>query len=288
MKMGRSRVWAVVEGVHHDTPYYEGLLVDGAGVGSVEFLQASDFEVDGVSSGGKSHALKVLEALDAVNGLSQENKETKIDVVIFVDRDDDEYINAIVEHAHLHYTAASDVEAEIIYQSNLPQAVARAFSIPRADAIEIYSRTPEPARALANAWSEWIAMRLASVECEWSDTRFAQASQINVPKYGPVDRARVVSICSRVRAQVQSWDVMVLDASLHVSEMIRRGNAHQLVKGKWLAPYIIQDIKAQFAGTRQLPAVSSAQILTACLMTIDFAQVWTRSYKTRMEPVLSR
>jgi hypothetical protein len=288
IKMGRARVWAVVEGVHHDTPYYEGLLTDGAGVSSVEFLQVSDFDIDGVSSGGKAHALKVLNAMDAAGGLSQENNETKVDVFIFVDRDDDEYVNAMVDHAHLQYTIASDVEADIVYQADLPQAIARTFSVPRSEAVDVYSSGPEPAQALAGVWSEWISMRLASVDCAWSDTRFAQVSQINVPRYGPVDRARVDAICARVRAEVQAWDGLVLDASMHVNEMIRRGNGHQLVKGKWLAPFIVQDVKARYAGRRQLPAVTEAQILTACLMTINFNEVWKAGYQSRMDQVLNR
>jgi hypothetical protein len=284
--MSRARVWAVVEGKNHDTPFYEGLLADGGGVAAVEFVRAEDIEVDGVAAGGKSHALKVFQALQGTGGLQQENKETKVDVLFFLDRDDDEYVGSLIEDDHIQYTHFADVEAEIVNQANLSAAISRAFSVSRTEAA---SHAPEsPASDLASRWSEWIALRLASADCGWSDTRFAQPSGINVPRYGSVDVARTGPICKRVQDECPGWDEALERARGHVSSASEAGESARLVKGKWLPPFIVHLVVQSFGRERSLPSVDSAHLLTACLTTIDFSAVWARRYANRLAPVLNR
>lgn len=284
--MSRARVWAVVEGSNHDVPFYEGLLTDGAGITTVEFVSADDIEVGGVAAGGKLHALKIYETLNAVGGLRQENKATKVDVVFFLDRDDDDYLGLLVESEHVQYTHFSDVEAEIVMHSDLARAVARAFSVSRLDAV---AHTPEqPDSDLAARWAEWIALRLASGECKWSDTRFAQPSSINVPRYGGVDVTRIDPICERVRRASPEWDEALERARAHVAGASFRGDSGRLIKGKWLPAFIVHLITQSFGSGRSLPRVGSAHLVTACLMTIDFRAVWHKRYAGNLQPVLDR
>jgi hypothetical protein len=278
--MGRSRVWAVVEGINHDTPYYESLLADGANVTDVEFVQASDFEVDGIAAGGKKHALKVLRALEDVGGLSYTNKETRVDVVVFVDRDDDVYAESLIIHDHLAYTVGSDVEADIVSQANLAAVVARTFSVSRAEASIL---APEsPIADLTNLWTWWIALRLASVHCAWSDTRFSQLSLVNERQYGEVLPEKVEQLSVRARKENPSWDSAVIDAVVYIEERKRCGETTGLVKGKWLAPYIIYRVRKGVSPGRLLPAVTYGQFITTCLMTIDFRTVWEDRYSEQL------
>lgn len=286
IRMSSARIWAVVEGTHHDVPFYEGVLTDGAGISDVEFVQASDIEVDGTSAGGKIHALKLHDLLENVGGLEQENKSTKIDVLFFLDRDDDEYLGKLNPSAHISYTYFADVEAEIVIQSDLAAASSRAFSISRAEANGLVP--PEPAVLLADLWTQWIALRLAAGECEWSDTRFAQPSSINVPLYGSVDASRLTPICARVRLAHPDWDEAVGRAETFVSTLRSTGDHQRLVKGKWLPSFIISKINKSVDPDRKLPSVSSAQLITICLLCIDFTLLWKERYADRFDALLSR
>lgn len=284
--MSRARIWAVVEGPNHDTPFYEGLLTDGAGINSVEFVRAEDIQVKGKSAGGKSHALKVLHALEEVGGLQQENKETKIDVIFFLDRDDDDYLGSLVENDHVQYTHHADVEAEIVNYAKLSEAIARAFSVSRAEAA---SHVPvNPACDLAASWSEWIAFRLASGECEWSDTRFAQPSKVNTPLYGVVDENLTGPICKRIKEGNPRWDGALERARVYVARASASGESERLVKGKWLPSYIMHVVEQGLGRERLLPKVDAAHFITSCLFTIDFTSVWNGRYAQRFAPVLNR
>lgn len=286
VRMSRSRVWAIVEGSSNDVPFYETLLVEGAGVTEVEVLQASDLQVDGVSAGGKTHALKLMRALREVNGLQQTNKVTKIDVVFFLDRDDDEYLGKLVDNDHVLYTTHADVEAEIIAHSALKSAVSRTFSVSRAEA---QSLTPiNPMGDLAERWAEWIALRLASGECQWGDTRFSQISKINRPKYGEVESALVVQVCNRVAEEcAERWEPAVERAREHVASSLRSGDGNLLVKGKWVPEFIISQVLKAADSERNLPKATTAQLLTACLLCVDFRSAWS-GYATRLAPILTR
>lgn len=286
IKMSRSRVWAVVEGMNHDIPFYEALLVEGGGVNGVGILQASDLEIDGSSAGGKAHALKLMQALKETGSLSQENLSTKIDVVFFLDRDDDEYLGQLVNEPHVVYTRNADIEAEIVYHSSLPTVLSRTFSLPRAEASDVSSE--KVMNQLANRWSEWISLRLASGECKWSDTRFAQPSQINSGTYGPVNDDLVRKICSRVvAARPDTWPPALEQARRHVHQSIRRNEGARLIKGKWVANYVVHLARQKYGQERKLPSVSGAQLMSACAMSVDFDRAWI-SYKSQLQPLLSR
>lgn len=284
MRMSRMRIWGVVEGVKHDVPFYESLLVEGAGIQRVEFVHASDIEVDGVSAGGKSHALRLFRILSENDNLIHLNRETRVDVLFFLDRDDDYYLGVQQEQSHLHYTRTADVEAEIFANADLPVAVSGTFSISRTVAA---AHTPsDPASELATIWAEWIALRLASGECGWSNVRFAQSSTVNVPLYGSVDEARVQSICETASEARPGWHDALTRARDHVNLRCSHGEAGELVKGKWLPPYLIERISRRLHVEHHLPKVHSAQLITACLMSIDFRALWLDQYASQLQPVL--
>lgn len=284
--MGRARLWVVVEGRSFDIPFYEGLLTDGAGINEVEFIKAEHISVGGVAAGGKPHSLKIFRHLESDGSLEQENRATKVDVVFFVDRDDDEYVSAMVPNKHVQYTRHADVESEIINNTDLPAAVARTFSVSRANA---QRHSPDlPAQDLALRWAEWVALRLAAKERSWGGARFAQSSGINVPKYGPVDQEKVAMICRNVENECQNWEESVERARHYVSEVSNAGGSAKLVKGKWLPPFIIHCVASSFGPEHALPRVDPAQLLTGCLMAVDFRRVWADSYAKNFVGILNR
>jgi len=285
IRMSTVRTWAIVEGSHYDTPYYEGVLTHGANTTTTP-LEAEDILIDGLSAGGKAHSLKVLSALRDLGALQQENRRTKIDVIVFVDRDDDDFLNKIVVDPHLHYTSNSDVEADIVAGADLVTAIARSYSIPRSESETYTPATPH--ESLATRWAEWITLRLASAACEWSDTRFAQPSSINVPKFEQsVDASLVEGICGRVRAASPSWDVEYERAKTFMRAEERSGRHGLHVKGKWLAPFISHEVERQMSPIRAVNAVNANSFLASCLGTIDFPLLWSLRFG-RLQGLLSR
>lgn len=287
LQMSKYSTWAIVEGVKHDTPFYEGLLTDGAGIKDAQIIQAEDIPVGGYAAGGKDHALRIFDFLKEQGGLSQKNSEGNVNVFVFVDKDDDDYHNRKINASHLIYTEGMDVESEIVNNCHLVSAVANTFSISRGDARRF---TPEqPSEQIAGMWSQWISFRLSAETIGQGIARFSQASQINYPTFSPnVDPQKVRDLCNFINAGNQErWEESVSQAKSHVSKEIDAGASHGLVKGKWLAPFVIQEVKSHASKERKLPKVSHDQFITACLGTVDFSKSWANYYQAQIDPLRS-
>lgn len=284
IKMSRYRLWAVVEGKNHDTPFYESLLTDGGGIEAIGVLQARELEIEGSSAGGKQHALKLLRSLKEAGSLSQRNSTTKIDVVFFLDRDDDEYLGQLVNDPHVVYTRNADIEADVVYYCSLPKVLSKTFSLTREEAAFVSSE--KAMNQLAEKWSEWISLRLAAGECKWSDLRFSQPSKINSPIFGPVDDEKVHDVCSRIELECpNAWPPAVEKARKTVHAALESNSGAHLVKGKWLANYVINETRRKYAKEKELPAVSNAQFMSACSMGVDIQEAW-RWYEAQLRPLL--
>lgn len=282
--MSKSRVWAYVEGSNHDIPFYESLLVKGAGldVKTVQVLKASDLEVEHSSAGGKERVLQIMNAVRDSNGLRMSNNHTNVDVLFFVDRDDDNYLDKRVECPHVIYTEHTDVEAEIIAHSSLEVAVAEIYSLA---SVEAGSLTPrDPMQDLAERWAEWIAFRLAFSEVGWGG-RFSQTSTINRPTYGALDKSSMDEICAQIADKGIDWEAALERAQKFVESSIRTGNGALLVKGKWMPEFVRHRVRE--ATDRELPKPTNAHLITACRMTIDYEAVWS-SYEPSVKPLLVR
>lgn len=282
--MGRARSWAVVEGSRHDTPFYES-VARAVGVESVELIRAEDIEVDGSSGGGKNHALKIFATLEEIGKLSQRNNATEVDVVFFLDRDDDDYARTLVENNHVVYTRHADVEAEIVCNVDLARAVAVIYSLSSTQVDRVHLE--DAAGRLAALWADWIAMRLASSDCGWSDTRFGQPSQINLPRYGEVDSACAERLCARADSASPEWSTAYEKAKNHVESRMRADDGAMLVKGKWLPQFIDWLVRQALARETQILKVDKQSLITACLMALDYQGDWMEHYAARLRPVLT-
>lgn len=284
VKMGKARLWAVVEGKDFDTPYYERLLSPITGEGT-RIMLAEDLEVDGTSAGGKTHVLKIFKLFESESALRQENKATAVDVMFFLDQDDDSFTQKMVTNDHVVYTEHADIEAEIVARSNPAEAVSIAFGLPRevAAGIDMGSLL----RDLAEMWDRWIILRLASAKAEWSDTRFAQKSRINVPMHGAVDDSRVDAICARVVAACPDWETLYSEAEKYFANAKSVGQHGHLVKGKWAPWLLIKRVRDSVPTGRGLPTVGEAYMLGALLMSIDFSAQWAEPVREKIRLVLA-
>lgn len=275
IKMGRARLWAVVEGKEFDTPFYEQLAERAAGGSRIEILLAEHLSVDGASAGGKGHAKKIYELGKQRNALHQVNRASPIDVVFFLDSDDDRYLGAAIVDDHIIYTEHSDIEAELVSRANLHDAVKIAFALPRS-VVEDIALAP-PLDSIADSWREWVVLRLASASCGWADARFAQKSPIHAGFSGPVDESKRSAICARVESAVADWPTHLRAAEIYVSSAEAAGTQAHLVKGKWVAGYVSWIVKTK-TSPRALPTVSDRHFLGVCLATIDFDAPWAETY----------
>ena len=141
---------------------------------------------------------------------------------------------------------------------------------------------------LAKLWSEWISLRLAASECNWGDARFSQPSKVNAPTYGPVDDTLVDKLCSRVEAShPDTWPPALERSHKYVHSALKINDGARLLKGKWVANYLIHLTRQEYGRDRKLPSVSGAQLMSACSMSVDFESAWSW-YGPKLQPLLSR
>ena len=282
--MGRSRAWAVVEGSRHDMPFYEAITL-AAGADRVELIRAEDLEIDGTASGGKHHSLKIFEVLRDLDKLSQTNKETAVDVIFFLDRDDDDYTGDLKSHSHVVYTRHSDVEAEIMANTDMTRALSSTYSLSSAQIERVGLK--DAAGLLAALWSDWIALRLASAECQWSATRFSQPSHVNQPLYGRASNGAVDEICVRAARSTAGWEKALERAQNHVASSLAEGDGALLIKGKWLPQFVDWRIRQTLAAETSIIRVDNHTIVATCLLALDFQADWARHYADQLEPVFA-
>ena len=171
--------------------------------------------------------------LKKIGGLAQSNLQGQIKVLVFVDKDDDDFHGRLLDEPHLIYTAGTDVESEIVNNADLIKAVANSFSLSRDEARRC---VPEaPADQLATVWSEWISYRLASEHYSISDCRFSVDSQINDSGYSQtVNPEKLEKILKNLDTSNERWKESLRMARKHVLTNIEEKQSVKLVKGKWL------------------------------------------------------
>lgn len=284
VKMGRTRAWAVVEGKDFDTPFYEALLSQAAPDAMVEIVLAELISVDGKTAGGKSHVRKLYELASQRDALRQSNKFTTVDVIFFMDSDDDRFGENLIEDAHVFYTEHADVEAEIIAHADLDRALPMIFGLPSQLIRKLDISHPEI--SLAQIWRDWIVLRLAASRCAWGDQRFAQRSTVNVDKYGAVEPSLIEAICARPAQMIDGWSEYLTAADAYVKNAEESGSQGQLVKGKWL-PHYLSWLVQKGTTPRPLPPATDRNVIGVCLATVDFEADWAAPYTERLRDLIN-
>ncbi|SFR79629.1 hypothetical protein SAMN05428970_2597 [Agromyces sp. CF514] len=292
VKMGRTRLWVIVEGVGHDRAFYDDVVhaATQPAVPKYSIRLAESISLDGVSAGGKAHALSLYQYFEKSNALVQENAEVRVAVSFFLDRDDDEFAGSLVKNDHVVYTKHSDVEAEIFANGDAFRAVGNAFGVGRTLVDPIRDATGSPLNALAEVWRDWIRLRLLAIACgAVQGNRFSQGSKINEQQYGVLDQEAAQDLLDAMSRTVAdgSWEARVADVDAYLEQVYSRQTEATLVRGKWLAGYLRHLLKTGLP-KEQLPAnVTDHAIVVACLASIDFGEPWVDHYREGISRILT-
>lgn len=292
IKMGRTRLWVVVEGVDHDRVFYERVLEASArGANSqISVRLAEDISIGAVAAGGKAHALALYKYFEETEALVQRNGGGKVSISFFVDRDDDEYTGKLLNNYHVVYTKHSDVEAEIFAYGNAYRSAAATLGLPYGLVRELADETGSPLDALASIWREWIRLRLVSAACEVNNgARFGQPSQIHDHPYGPLNEAAAEEVLRGLAARVDDgqWAVELARVDEYLGSVFGENRQSALVKGKWVAGYLRHLIEARLPDERMRAKFSDHAVVTTCLESISFSDPWIEYYRERVTALLA-
>lgn len=282
IRMGRPRLWVIVEGRDYDRGFYETVL-GSLGYEDVEIRLAEEIEVDGVTAGGKRHALAVHQHFERDGALKQANSAGTSSIVVMLDKDDDDYLGATVASPHVIYTQHCDVEAEILAYGGAVAATGLALGLPRGAVSPVAVAHPNPLSDLAELWLDWIRLRLIGQRCGAPGcARFASQSTINLPAWGGVDQQRLSDLLQTlertstgpIREHIEEVDAYI--AGLHSADKL-----DILVKGKWMAGYLLHLVKSELPRQVTRANVTDHAIVSSCLAGLG-AGTWTDHYRDAM------
>ncbi|MGK9221020.1 MULTISPECIES: hypothetical protein [unclassified Microbacterium] len=286
VQMGEHDIWVIVEGRDHDRPHYDKLLkkLPTTRRLKVQVRLAEQIDLRGTSAGGKQHALAIHDHLEARDDLVQVNRDRTARIVFMLDRDRDDFSGSMSSSPHVMYTVGTDVEADILLNSEVWSAVRAAYGIDTRLAKRVKRRVPDPAQSLLSLWADWLRLGLTALDCgspgcaPWS-----QLSRVNSPDFGPVDTASVHGVEKAIQAASPSDYAAANErAARHVAS-----RAELLLKGRWIARYIKFLVGAHLAG-EFVRSVHSDVVIDTALARLKYSGALVSEYDSRFAALIAK
>jgi hypothetical protein len=283
--MGTRDLWVIVEGRDHDRPHYDKLLkkLPATGHLKVQIRLAEQIRVGATVAGGKQHVLAVHDHLAPQGKLTQANRDRVVRMVFMLDRDRDDYSAAMSTSPHVMYTVGTDVEADILLNSEIWAATRSAYGIDTSLTKRIKRRAADPARSLQTLWSEWLRLGLTALDCgapgcaPWS-----QHSQVNSDVFGSVDSAKLHAAESAIIAAAPSrYAAADRRATRWVAQ---RGEL--LLKGRWIAKFLQYLVATHLSG-EVVRSVHPHVVVDTALARLKYSGDWIRDYDARFRLLLA-
>lgn len=285
MQMSDRDLWLIVEGRDHDRPHYSAMMESLPSTRGRTFSVrlAEQIRLEDISAGGKTHTLALHEHLQAAGDLVQANRERKVRAVFMVDRDRDDFTGSMSDSAHIMYTSGSDVETDILLNSDLWRAIRVAYGLDPELTDRIRRRVSDPAHALTALWRDWLHLGLIALHCKQQrHAPWGRESIVNDPPFGAVRQEVVVSI---VRSIHGSAAEECLEADEMAAQFVSQ-RRQLLLKGRWIARYI-QYLVAVHLDEEVIRKVNAYNVIDAALQLVDYSASWTSGYDRRFAAVLS-
>lgn len=285
--MSEMDLWVIVEGRDHDRPHYEKLLhtLPSTKDLTVSLRLAEETEVNGIAAGGKAHALSLHDYLEAADDLVQSNRSGKSNIVFLLDRDRDDFSDTIRSSAHVFYTDGTDVEADILLNSDLWAAICSAYGIDSRIADKVRTKVADPAKSLVDLWDDWLRLGLAALACGTPGCApWAQFSKVNPSNFDPVDIGAVAAVHVAIQKDVvpADYETALTRAGNHVSI---RGT--RLIKGRWLARYVGVLVKTHLASEVVRVNVPPNSVIDTALAGLQYDSSWSSAYELQFSRLLT-
>ncbi len=280
VRMSQDDFWVIVEGRDHDRPHYENLLRALPSTRDKRFSirLAESIELNGRSAGGKRGALAIHDHLETKGKLRTNNASGTSTIVFMLDRDRDDVLGIMRTSPHIAYTHATDVEADILLNSDIWAALRHAYGIDSATAGLIKDKVPDPAKALLALWEEWLFLGLLALLCERPHfAPWSRNSMVNFNDFGAPEQSQVAEIKNRIETSTDSaaYSKAHEQAGNHLNYYRDR-----LLKGRWLAKYMRHLVATHLAGEIVKGQVSPNAIVDTALAGLRYSGDWVAHYET--------
>lgn len=295
VQISQHSLFVVVEGKNLDARFYDRVCASSAAIGAAGYQvwlaeQIKD-DVTGVSAGGKKAVIAHFDYFKTVGKLTVTSSGGKHSIAFMVDRDNDDFSGGKRRSPHVIYTDMFDVEAEIFFRGNDEEALAGALSLDSASASQLVADLSDWIGDLASAWREWITLCVtAKAVGAGCDVGFGRESWVNNPKYGAVDAIKLVAAAKKIEAATRrtptEFNVISARVRGRVSSCYRKGDGRRLVKGKWLAHYLMYRVKDHFGSAPVSYGGFEDSIARAYLAACDFREKWADHYRVRLESLI--
>ncbi|THV29655.1 hypothetical protein [Glycomyces paridis] len=298
IKMSRQNtLFFLVEGRTHDRSFYDRVIRNAPAMKDWRHdirLVGDEAVGESVSSdaGGKQVAYALFTYYEEEGLLVRKSNAALSGVVFVLDRDFDHLSGMLIESPHILYTRHADVEAEVLGNGSLIEAVGAAYSLDVGTIESILGDLVNPSKCLAAIWKEWLILLHVVQKFQiYCGFHLHQGSTINdsdsAAKYGPVNHSQLESLRARVVAGLEEMGhvdcTAILEASAQeVEELIRAGREIEFLKGKWIQSFLSYWIKKHEKAYNFRGSVQQQTIVSCCMLTLDFDLPWAEHYNDRI------
>ncbi|MFI1293241.1 hypothetical protein ACH4VM_33175 [Streptomyces sp. NPDC020792] len=295
MQISQDSLFVIVEGKDLDARFYDRVcnsssVIEAAGY-QIWLAEQLEDDATGVAAGGKKAVLAHFDYFKGAGKLAVHSSSGKHSIAFMVDRDNDDVSGGKKRSPHVIYTDMFDVEAEVFFRGNNEEALAGIFSLDRVSASQLATDLNGWIVDLANTWREWITLcTIAKAVGAGCDIGFGRESWINNPKYGAVEAVKLAAAGKKVAASTRrnppEYNTISMRVRGRITSCYAKGNAHRLVKGKWLAPYLVYRVKLHFGLAPVGYKGVEDYVARAYLATCDFREKWAAHYRDRLESLI--
>ncbi len=295
VQISQDSLFVIVEGKDLDARFYDRVCDSSAtiGVAGYQVWLAEQIKDDstGAAAGGKKAVLAHFDYFKSAGKLSVNSSSRKHSIAFMVDRDNDDVSGGRRRSPHVTYTDMFDVEAEIFVRGNDKEALAGIFSLDSSSASQLATDLNGWIGDLANEWRDWITLcTIAKATGAGCDVGFGRESWVNNPKYGATEPAKLAAAGTKVAASTRrspaDYNAISTRVRGRISACFAKGHGHRLVKGKWLAPYLVYRVKAHFGSAPVAYKGVEDYVARAYLETCDFREKWASHYRDRLEALV--
>jgi hypothetical protein len=291
--MSRELIFAIVEGKVLDPTFYDLILDAHPGVkdAGYQIWLAEQIVPDKIwainpgeaGAGGKEGALRLFDFYKSRGQLTIASRAGAHKLIFMLDRDFDQIAGRLKRSAHVMYTKACDVEAEVSLLGNVEFALRASLSLTRREAAVLARSVDAYVLDLAILWKEWITIAATVSAC---DLRCG----INSGKYGPLNQSALSGVLSKLHSSASSHGQSMgrlKQLEGRVAAAYARGEGMELVKGKWLSDYLVQTIRDYFGSVPIDYSTFTYSFLRLMMESIDTTHPRLDHYYTSLDKVIA-
>ncbi|MFJ8362760.1 hypothetical protein [Streptomyces sp. NPDC093984] len=292
MQISQDSLFVIVEGKDLDARFYDRICGSSAKVEAAGYQvwlaeQLKD-DVTGVAAGGKKAVLAHFEFFKASGKLTVTSSSGKRSMAFMVDRDNEDVSGGKKRSPHVIYTDMFDVEAEVFIRGSDQEALAGILSLDSASVSQLVTDLSGWVMDLADAWREWITLCvIAKATGAGCDVGFGRESWVNNPKYGAVEAVKLAAAAQKVatstRRSATEYSAISSRVRRRINSCYSKGHGYRLIKGKWLAPYLMHRVKSHFGSAPVSYKSVEDSLARAYLAACDFREMWADHYRDRLE-----